>query len=61
MMGFMGFGTENGLPFSLLKSVQQGCPLSLYLFILTIDVFGYVFSNPCYGVQGLKLSNDGIL
>jgi hypothetical protein len=52
---------ENGLHFSLLRSVQQGCPLSPYIFILIIDVLGYVLSNPCYGVWGLKLSNGGIL
>lgn len=51
---------ENGLPFFLLRSIQQDYPLSLYLFILTIDVLGYVLSNPCYGVRGLKLLNGGI-
>lgn len=46
---------EYGLPFSLLRLVQQGYPLSPYLFIFTIDVFRYILSNPCYGVWGYPM------
>jgi len=36
---------EMSAPFILFVSIRQSCLLSLYLFILTINVLGYVLEN----------------
>jgi hypothetical protein len=44
-----------GYNFPLSRSVRHGCPVTLYLFILAIDVFGHMLDDQRYGVKGLSL------
>jgi hypothetical protein len=46
--------------FSLHRAVRQGCPLAPYLFILAIDVLGYMLQDPKAEVEGLTLPKGGI-
>jgi hypothetical protein len=48
-----------GPDFKLERSVRQGCPLAPYLFILAIDILGYMLADPKYGVEGLALPRGG--
>lgn len=41
--------------------MRQGCPLAPYLFILTIDVLGYMLADPKYRVEGLALPRGGLI
>ncbi len=50
---------ESGLPFFLSRLVWQGCPLSLYLFILATNVFKYVLYN--LWTMGCKVSDYPIV
>jgi len=50
-----------GPDFQLARSVRQGCPLAPYLFILTIDVLGYMLADPNHGVEGLSLPRGGLI
>ena len=44
--------------FKLQRPVRQGCPLSPYLFLLTVDVLGQMLQHPACNVQGLELPNN---
>jgi hypothetical protein len=48
-----------GSTFPLARSVRQGCPLSLYLFILAMDVLGHMLDDHRFGVEGLALPGGG--
>jgi len=50
-----------GPDFQLARSVRQGCPLAPYLFILAIDVLGYMLADPKHGVEGLSLPKGGLI
>jgi hypothetical protein len=50
-----------GLDFQLARSVRQGCPLAPYLFILAIDVLGYMLADPKHGVEGLTLPRGSMI
>ncbi len=50
-----------GPDFPFERSVRQGCPLAPYLFILAIDVLGYLMANPKFEVEGLSLPQGGII
>ncbi len=50
-----------GPGFPLERSVRQGCPLALYLFILATDVLGYLMADPRYEVEGLSLPKGGLI
>ncbi len=50
-----------GPDFQLARSVKQGCPLAPYLFILAIDVLGYMMVDPKHGVEGLSLPRGGLI
>jgi len=52
---------EIGDVFSLHKSVKQGCPLTLYLFILATNVPKYMLQDPKVEVEGLTLPKGGML
>lgn len=45
---------EQTRTFKLQRSVRQGCPLTPYLFLLTVDVLGQMLQHPKSGVKGLK-------
>lgn len=49
---------EQSKPFSLQRSVRQGCPLAPYLFLLTVDVLGQMLQHPDCGVKGLNLPDN---
>jgi len=54
----------NGIPgpdFQLTCSIRQGCPLAPYLFILAIDILGYMLADPKHGVEGLSLPKGGLI
>jgi hypothetical protein len=38
--------------------MRQGCPLPLHLFILVVDVLGYMLDNLKYTIRGLSLPSD---
>jgi hypothetical protein len=44
-----------GPDFPLERSMRQGCPLAPCLFILIIDVLGYLMADPKYKVEGMSL------
>jgi hypothetical protein len=50
-----------GPDFQLAISVRQGCPLAPYLFILAINVLGYMLADPKHGVEGLSLPKGGMI
>jgi len=50
-----------GPDFPLERSVRQGCPLAPYLFILATDVLGYLMADPKFEVEGLSLSQGGLI
>jgi hypothetical protein len=50
-----------GLDFQLARSVRQGCPLAPYLFILAMDVLGYMLADPKHRVEGLTLPRGGLI
>jgi hypothetical protein len=52
---------ELGPDFQLARLVRQGCPLAPYLFILAIDVLGYMLVDPRYKVDGLSLPKGGLI
>ena len=52
---------QKGQPFSLGRSVRQGCPLASYLFIFVVDILGYMLDDQKYGVEGLKLLDNSFL
>ena len=52
---------HKGEPFSLERSVRQGCPLAPYLFLFVADVLGYMLDDSKYGTQSLKLPNHSYL
>jgi hypothetical protein len=47
--------------FRLQRSVQQGCPLAPYLFLLTVDVLGQMLQHPECQVQGLRLPDNSTI
>jgi hypothetical protein len=53
----------NGEPrenFRLARSVNQGCLLAPYLFILATDVLGHMLDNPKHEIEGLHLLKGGM-
>lgn len=43
--------------FDVHRSVGQGCPTVLYLFILIADVLAHMLLDPTYGVEIFTLPN----
>ena len=52
---------EQSVPFKLQRSVRQGCPLTPYLFLLTVDVLGQMLQHPECQVKGLKLPDSTVI
>jgi hypothetical protein len=50
---------ESGEDFRLVRSVKQGYPLALYLFIFTTDVLGHMLDDPNHEVEGPSLPKGG--
>ncbi|XP_024532423.1 uncharacterized protein LOC112346855 [Selaginella moellendorffii] len=47
-----------GQPFKLERSVHQGCPLALYLFLFVADALAYYLARP-EGPKGMPLPGCG--
>ena len=52
---------QAGEEFALQRSVRQGCPLVLYLFILAADVLGHMIEDSRYGVEGIRAPNNKVI
>ena len=52
---------EQSKAFNLQRSVRQGCPLALYLFLLTVDVLGQMLQHPECHVKGLRLPDNSYI
>jgi hypothetical protein len=52
---------EFGQDFKLFRSMRQGCPFALYLFILAADVLGHMLDDTKYNVKGLTLLKGGCI
>ena len=52
---------QKNQPFSLGRSVRQGCPLAPYFFLFVADIFGNILDDQKYRVLDLKLPDNSFL
>ena len=51
-------GRSMGKSFKMLRSVRQGCPLALYLYIIAAEALHYQIADRSWQIQGLTLPDD---
>ena len=49
---------EVDTPFSISRSVRQGCPLAPFLYLLIIEAFHVYFNNHAFRIKGLQSGVD---